>query len=115
VDIISDDCADFENGFLGISTPLAKTILGETSGYLIPYFTQDLQAVQILSIKQSTRKPGSKIPSSRKKTIREILNQIEYRDAVLFSSSSNTKWGSYDADGLDYSKWNSNKQNDQES
>ena len=106
-DLIPDAQADYQNGFVGISAPIAKAIIGEKYGYLIPFFTEEFQAVQILSIKKSNRKPDGNIPASRKASIQETLNQIEYRDVVLFASSTDTKWGSYDADGLDYEKWKS--------
>lgn len=106
VELVPDDKADFERGFLGISTPLAQTLLGEGPGYLIPYFTEEFQAIQIILIEKSSLGADHQ-SSARKKVIQETLEQIEFRDAVLFASSTSTKWGSYDADGLDYSKWKS--------
>jgi hypothetical protein len=104
-DLVPDWQADYQNGFVGMSAPIADAIIGERCGYLIPFFTEEFQAIQILSIKKSNRKPEGNIPVSRKASIQEILKQIEFRDAVLFASSTDTKWGSYDADSLDYAKW----------
>ena len=104
-DLVSDDDADYQAGFLGISTSLARAILGEKPGTLVPYFTEDLQAVEILSITAATRKPSSSTSTQRKRNIQETKSQLEFRDALLFASSAGTKWGDYDADGLDYEKW----------
>ncbi len=115
-DLVLDEQADIENGFLGISTPLAQALIGEKCGYLIPYFTHEIKAIVILSINKADRKLGEEKSKSRRKSIHEILNQIEYRDAVLFASSTDTKWGSYDADVLDYKRWkfNNSQEDDKE-
>ena len=54
-DLVADAQADIQAGFLGASTPLAKAILGESPRILIPYFTEEYQGVEILSITASTR------------------------------------------------------------
>jgi len=108
-DLVSDEQADFENGFIGVSTPLANALIGESCGYVIPYFTPEFLAIQIISIQKSSRTPETNKYLSRKESIEETLEQIEFRDAVLFASSTGTKWGSYDADGLDFSKWKSSE------
>jgi hypothetical protein len=106
-DLVNDSHADIKNGFLSVSTTLAKAILGEIPGTKIPYFTSELQAVQILTVQQTTRKPDTTTSSRREKVIENTLDEIEFRNAILFASSTDTKWGSYDADGLDYRNWSS--------
>ena len=101
-DLVPDDVSDYQAGFLGVSTPLAQAILGEASKTLVPYFTEELQAVQILSVTTSTRKPPSDASSRRKEAVDDAVNQIEFTNAVLFAASVDTKWGEYDPDGLDY-------------
>ncbi|MCJ7700073.1 MAG: hypothetical protein MUO62_00685 [Anaerolineales bacterium] len=106
-DLVPDDQADFENNFLGISTHLAKTIIGESPGYLIPYFTDELKAIKIISVRTSIRKSETGKNDHRKEILNQTRTQIEFRNAVLFASSTDTKWGSYDADALDFDKWKS--------
>jgi len=106
-DIVPDERADFSNGFLGASAPIVTAILGESPGVLVPYFTDELQAIRILSVTESDRQPPSDAASRRQESLRQAREQIGYRDAVLFASSTGTKWGDYDADGLDYEKWKS--------
>jgi hypothetical protein len=102
---VPDELADYQAGFLGASTPLAQAILGERIGVTIPYFTEELMAVEILAIRESTRKTGGEATSQREATLQDAKDQIEFTNAVLFAASVDTKWGEYDADGLDYEEW----------
>lgn len=104
-DLVPDKQADYKAGFLGESTPLAKAILGEKIGVKIPYFTEELMAVEILSIRESTRKPEVDAASQREAALKDAQDQIEFTNAVLFAASVDTKWGEYDADGLDFEEW----------
>lgn len=104
-DLVPDEQADYAAGFLGASTPLAQAILGEKVGITIPYFTDELMAVEILSICESTRTPEVNTASQREAVLKNAKDRIEFTNAVLFAASVDTKWGSYDADGLDYEEW----------
>ena len=110
-DLVRDEWADYAAGFLGASTHLAKAILGESPGTLIPYFTDELQAIEMLTVTESTRKPDESTLEQRTANLKEARDQIDFRNAVLFAASTDTKWGSYDADGLDYEQWKSNPEN----
>ena len=104
-DLVLDEQADYQAGFLGAGTPLAQAILGEKIGVLIPYFTDELMAIEILSIQESTRKSEENAASQREAALKDAQDQIEFTNAVLFAASVDTKWGEYDADGLDYEQW----------
>jgi hypothetical protein len=104
-DIVDDEQADYRAGFLGVSTALAQAILGEKPGIMIPYFTDDLMGVEILSIRESSRVPSDDAAARRGTAVKNAKDQIEFTNAVLFAASVDTKWGSYDADGLDYETW----------
>ena len=104
-DLVPDNQADYVSGFLGVSTPLAQAILGEKTGVTIPYFTDELMGVEIISIRVSTRTQEKNIASQREAALNEAKEQIEFTNAVLFAASVDTKWGEYDADGLDYDEW----------
>jgi hypothetical protein len=111
-DLVPDEQADYQNGFLGISTPIAKAILGEKAGITVPYFTDELMAIEILSIRESTRTPTADTAIQRDTAVQNAKDQIEFTNAVLFAASVNTKWGAYDADGLDYEKWKERQSKD---
>jgi hypothetical protein len=103
-DLVPDEKSDYQAGFIGVSTPFAKAILGEKAGITVPYFTDELMAIEILSIRESTR-TAEDTAVQRDSAVQNAKDQIEFTNAVLFASSMNTKWGSYDADGLDYENW----------
>ena len=111
-DLVSDEQADYQAGFLGTSTPLAKAILGEKAGITVPYFTDELMAIEILSIRESTRTPAADAALRRDAAVQNAKDQIEFTNAVLFAASVDTKWGSYDADGLDYENWKARQPKD---
>jgi hypothetical protein len=113
-DLVPDEQADYEAGFLGASTPLARAILGEKAGITLPYFTEELMAIEILSVRESTRKTVSDTASQRKAALKEAKEQIEFTNAMLFAASVDTKWGSYDADGLDYEAWKAGQPEDKD-
>jgi hypothetical protein len=108
-DLVEEQYADYQAGFLSISTPLGNAILGEKAGTLVPYFSEDIQGVRILTISKMTRATNKEATSRRETSLKETLDQIQYRDAVLFASSVNTKWGGYDADSLSFDTWISPK------
>ncbi len=108
-DLVPDEQADYQSGFLGVRTPLAQAILGEKVGVTIPYFTDELMAVEILSIRESTRKLISDAAARREAALKDAKDQIEFTSAVLFAASVDTKWGEYDADGLDYEEWKAHR------
>ncbi len=104
-DLVPDAQADFQAGFLGVSAPIARAILGETAGVAVPYFTEELLGVQICSVMPSTRQPDPAAAARRDAAVRDAVDQIEFTTAVLFAASVDTKWGEYDADGLDFEQW----------
>ena len=103
-DLVADEQSDYQAGFIGVSTPFAQAILGEKAGITVPYFTDELMAIEILSIRESTR-TAADTAVQRDSAVQNAKDQIEFTNAVLFAASVNTKWGAYDADGLDYEKW----------
>jgi hypothetical protein len=111
-DLVPDGQADYQAGFLGASTPLAQAILGERIGVAIPYFTDELMAIEIHAIRESTRAPNKDAASQREAALQDAKDQIEFTNAVLFAASVDTKWGEYDADGLDYEEWKARRSKD---
>ena len=99
--IVPEDQADFGAGFLGESTPLAKTILGEEIGTQIPYFQGDAHSVRILSIEPTDLTPPLETAERREKKMKEAVQQVERTNAVIFASSFSGKWGDYDPEGME--------------
>ncbi|MGE5124449.1 MAG: hypothetical protein ACM3H7_08015 [Acidobacteriaceae bacterium] len=100
IDIVVDEAADFAHGFLGVSTPLAKVLLGEKAGTVIPYLKDDISAIEVLRVSPSTSKPSEKATEQRRARLKEITREVEHTSAVVFASSFSGKWGDYDPDSL---------------
>jgi hypothetical protein len=107
LDLVKDSEADINQGYLGESTPIATAILDEPPGTIVPFFTPELLAIEILSVQEASRQPDPDVSKRRKQSLKDTLNRIEFRDAILFASSTETKWGQYDPDGLDQTDWHS--------
>ncbi len=104
-DLVPDELAGIIKGSLGLSTPLAQSILNEKAGILIPYFTDEIMGLKILEINFGNINLDQRSGKPRRDFLDEIKAQISFREAQLFAASGNTKWGSYDPDGMDYEEW----------
>lgn len=98
--IVVDAQADFKNGFLGEGTPLAQAILGHPAGDTVPYRTDEIEAVSILSIQPGQAVPGEDVAARRQETLRKAVEQSDLTNTILFASSFSGKWGDYDPSGL---------------
>ena len=61
--------------------------------------------MKILSVAPSDRTPGEDVSARREAVIRDAVARSDFTNAMIFASAVNTKWGDYDADGLDASQW----------
>ena len=100
VDIVPDESADFAQGFLGASTPLAKALMGEKAGTTIPYLKDDIYAIEVVSVAESTNKPPEDALKKRQANMNKTIQEVEHTNAVVFASSFSGKWGDYDPDSL---------------
>jgi hypothetical protein len=103
--LVEDDKADFEAGFLGLSTPLAKTILGKFAGQTLPYLLGDLKSVKIISVQASGQVQTEDVAARRQATLDKAIKHSDYVNAMIFAGAVNSKWGDYDIDKLDPSQW----------
>jgi hypothetical protein len=103
--LVDDGQADFDSGFLGLSTPLAKTILGKLVGQTLPYRAGDLQSVKILSVQPQGQKQTEDVAARRQAVIDKAVKHSDSVNAMIFAGAVNSKWGDYDFDKLDKSQW----------
>ena len=103
--IVEDSQADFKAGFLGLSTPLAKAILGRSAGELLPYQGGDIKSVKVLLVRPSDRVQTENVSARRQAVIRKAIDHSDYVNAMIFAGSVNSKWGDYDIGKLDPSQW----------
>jgi hypothetical protein len=100
LDLVSDTAADFEQGFLGQSTPLAQAILGRAAGEVVAYRAGDALEVRILSVSAELSAKPTDLSERREETLRKALRDSDRTSTILFASSYNGKWGDYDSSSL---------------
>ena len=103
--LVEDDKADFEAGFLGLGTPLAKVILGKFAGQTLPYRAGDLVSVKIVSVQPGGQTPSGDVAARRQAVVDKAVKHLDYVNAMIFAGAFNSKWGDYDIDKVDPSQW----------
>jgi hypothetical protein len=98
--IVPDDAADFNQGLLGQNTPIAKALMGEKSGHIIPYLKDDILSIEVLSVAIPDSMPESDAAKKRKEKYLEAKREVEDTNAMVFASSFSGKWGDYDPDSI---------------
>jgi len=109
--LVEDEKADFEAGFLGLSTPLANTILGKFAGQTLPYRIGDLVSVKIIAVQASGQTQTEDVAARRQATHDQAVKHSDYVNAMIFAGAFNSKWGGYDIDKVDPSQWETNDKN----
>ena len=98
-DVVPDAQADFAHGFLGIGTPLAQAILGQTAGSAVPYRVGDMVQARILSVTLDVHTPATDIEAKRQAVLRQAIAQAEQVSDMAFALAVGSKWGDYDPGG----------------
>ena len=98
--IVPDEQADFSAGFLGASTPLAQAILEKPAGELVPYLVGDARSVRVLSVSKTDKVPPKDVADRREERLRQVIQQSDRTNAMIFASSFSGKWGDYDPQGI---------------
>jgi hypothetical protein len=99
-DIVPDAEADFERGFLGEGTPLARAILEGRAGDVVPYQMGDITQVRILSVRAGTRTRDGDVETDRQAIIRKAISKSDLADTVRFALTVDQKWGDTDPEGI---------------
>jgi hypothetical protein len=103
-DIVPDASADFSAGFLGVGTPLARALLGQRAGSIVPYPVGDITQVKILTVAGSSRAPTDDVAADRQAVIQRAISKSDLADAVRFALTVDQKWGDTDPEGI-VSNW----------
>ncbi|RPI87139.1 MAG: hypothetical protein EHM41_06015 [Chloroflexi bacterium] len=99
-DIVPNAYADFDKGFLGDGTPLAKTIEGLLAGQAAPYHVDDVKLVRVILVEPARSTLPKEIADRREETYRKAVEQSDRTNAMIFASSFSGKWGDYDPTGF---------------
>ncbi len=95
-DLVPDQQADFANGFLGESTPLAQAIIGQSAGSVLPYRAGDIIKVRILTVTGEGRTPSEDVAAKRQAVIQQAVAESERISDMVFALAVGSKWGDYD-------------------
>lgn len=106
VEIVPDQQADYDSGLLGVSTPLAKTVLDQPLGRTLSYRMGDLKSVRILSI-ETGHLADETAAARRREAAQKAAEEVDRTNAMVFASSFSGKWGDYDPKGIE--AWEQNK------
>jgi hypothetical protein len=98
--IVEDKSADFSLGYLSESTPLAKALMGEKAGTILPYLKDDILSIEILTVTRSKDKPPEGAAEKREEMMQKALREVQDTNAIVFASSFSGKWGDYDPDSI---------------
>ncbi len=96
VDIVPDSQADFSSGFLGAGTLLARAILGQLPGSVVPYRVGELLQVRILKVAPHASAPPADMEAKRQAVIQKAIAQSELVSDMAFALAVGSKWGDYD-------------------
>ncbi len=108
-DLVPDEQADFESGFLGAGTPLGKAVLGHKAGSTVPYRVGDLVRVQVLSVEQSVRGPAADAAEKREALLRQARSKSDLNNMISFALTFDSKWGDYDPEEI-ANQWEDNSE-----
>lgn len=100
LDIVKDEAADFDRGFLGESTLLAQAVIGRRAGEVVSYQAGDRVRVRILTVSEEMAGTPEDLSARREETVRKAVRQAEDTNAILFASSFSGKWGDYDPNAV---------------
>lgn len=101
LDIAPDAVADFEQGLLGASTPLAKAITGARGGDVIDYRVGDLRTVRVIAVTRSPSDLDHSASQRRQQVIDKAVSESDRTNALNFASSFSSKWGGYEPEGIE--------------
>lgn len=100
-DIVPEQAADFDAGFLAITTPLARAIVGRSAGVEVPYRMGDVVRVRILSVRRSDRQAAHDAAAERDAATREAVQRARTDETVQLALTFSSKWGDYDPEPLE--------------
>ncbi len=104
-EIVPERAADFAAGRLSETAPLARAIMGQPVGAVIPYKVGDLRQVKILSINTPVHKTDTEAAAAeRDAKLDQARSQAELGNMISFALTFDSKWGDYDPEEI-AAKW----------
>ena len=100
-DIVPEQAADFEAGFLAVTTPLARAIVGRSAGAEVPYRRGDVVKVRVLSVRRSERQAEHGAAAERDAATRDAVQRAKTDETIQLALTFSSKWGDYDPEPLE--------------
>jgi len=97
--LVDDRGADFDKGLLGVSTPLAKAILGHAAGETLEYARGDIVRLHILAVAEGNADSAASA-ESREEALKRARDKAELSNMVSFALTFDSKWGDYDPEQI---------------
>ena len=95
--IVSEGAADFDRGLLAATAPLARTILGQFVGCVVPYVMGDIRQVRIVRAERVPDLATEDLAAQRAAVLEKAREDAARTNAEIFAASFSGKWGNYDA------------------
>ena len=104
LELVADAAADIDAGQVGISTPLARALVGRVAGSSVEYHQGDICKVRLLAVTPSTVDPDMAAAERKRAASDDALRKAERTAAEIFSTTFTSKWGtmSLQPDDPDY-------------
>lgn len=101
IDLVADAAADIDAGQVGMSTPLARALVGRAPGSTVAYRQGDICSLRVLAVTPAALAPDMEAAERRRAAADEALRKAERTTAEIFSTTFTSKWGGYDASRLE--------------
>lgn len=98
--IVQPEAADYAHGYLGMDTPFAQALLGETQGAIIPYLKDNIYSIEVVCVTKSDANPPPNAVDKREASLQKARREVQDTNAIVFASSFSGKWGDYDPDSI---------------
>jgi hypothetical protein len=98
--IVRDKAADFSKGYMSENAPLARVLLGERAGTVIPYLKDDILSIEVLAVSKPNSLPPEDAAEQREARMKKAVREVEDTNAMVFASSFSGKWGDYDPNSI---------------
>ena len=100
-DLVADKAADFDQGRIGVSTPLGKAIRGKFVDSVVDYVQGDICKVRIVTAMPLESNVADDAAARRQAMLDEAVRKAERTDTEMFAASYDGKWGDYNTEGME--------------
>lgn len=97
-DLVPEEGADFERGFVSAESPLGQAVRGKYEGGEVEYQMGDIRRLRIVRVGPAQQEIDEDAAARRRQVLDEARRKAERTNADMFASSFSGKWGDYSTD-----------------